>query len=230
MIAHCVLLLPLLLATTEPAASSPALVSPIRGTIHVVPTTRSTEPPTRWPLPQDGWAVAPAGARLALDEGAAARLLCPDGTCRHLEASTDEETGIDADRWCAEHPPTPCGRFLRQSDPVTLPTQERLVGDLLRRANHRLASWMLRGRPRGPEERWGYHPVLVSPRCPESGRRPVGCERWLLEPEELAFLEVAGATRYTVELAGSGSLGIDPSTLACRPSPAFDGHRICRHP
>ncbi|MCG8457530.1 MAG: hypothetical protein MI919_14750 [Holophagales bacterium] len=171
----------------------------------------------------DPWAPIFDGDVFHLDPDAELLVLCDDGACRrHTSSFVGGPETCDAERI------SPCGGEL-----ITTSSPSERGARVLAHWAQDQHEWILVGHARGPEEHWGRDPVLVSPRCPESGPSR-GCETWLGDPRELLFLAVDDARRYRFVLTGPGRwqpLAVHRDELSgCRPWPAFAGARVCRHP
>lgn len=212
------------------AASSEAmLAAPLRGVVRLA---RASSQEGFCGARLEPWAPLWQGDRLCLETGAAACLLCPDGSVQRLDASHTVGPAL-----CDSPPQTSCHQpLLRTSDPLA--GHERIADSLTTDEMLELETALgitleLRGRVRGQDEVWGHDPVLVSPRCLGDGKQPLVCERWLSEPREILFLEVEDADAYYFELAGLRNdelAWISSEYVVCESSPSFGETKICAIP
>ena len=218
---------------SEPPPSVEALVMPTRGLTCLKRRPLAEQKTSKIRLLEaDGWTSLRNGDELILEFGSMNRLLCPDGTCRLLESDQMPSLVIGTET-CRSLDSRPCGPPLGpSSDPIEAGRRLEWL-EALESWAVRGGSWMLRGRARDPDQRWGQKPIPISPRCLETGRRPFACEAWTNDPSFLIFAEVKAATSYRFVLTGSNSfppLEIAAQNLDCRRFPDFEDHRVCRLP
>lgn len=179
------------------------------------------------PLPPGRWSSLAAGGAIELAAGCTAWLACSDGACLSFQGPLeigDAACARPAPPCCRQEPTFGTRSRTIDADARTLPMcgeEGQFVA---------VGSGLLLGGPRGALRRWRVEPVLISPRCPESGREG-RCEKLARPPRQLLFSEVPGAGRYLAALLGSdgGRLEIHARDLACEDWPALPA-RVCRHP
>ena len=185
---------------TLPPPSVLALLTQVHGHVRVLSSDRSREIPAR---------VRQALAeddRLELGDGARVTLLCANATVRRLRES-------------AAVTPELCVPAARGSPPAASGLELHL------------GSLQLVGEARGKSrEDFDRRPVIVSPRCPADVGVRLGCFRLLGRVPLLRWLEVAGAERYHLELAGSSRyprITVSAVEASCSELGKLDGRRMC---
>jgi hypothetical protein len=163
------------------------------------------------------WHPVVKGKAVRLGKDGAARVLC-GAVCRVVSG----ETTIGSE-FCGQ----PRGPFCWGDQPQHRPTRRGGAKSYV------LGSFDLLGNARGDREVFGFHPVLISPRCPVSAEVvEAGCSGWRDSPAEILFAAVDGAAEYRLSFhhpeLEKRELRLEAASLSCAAQSEPKDLRICR--